>query len=365
MRRFGVVSAIGVASFALSVWWVNVSPNSAYFLLPARAWELMLGAGLALMPSAKTLSRLATNALLLTGLALIALSVCWYTAETPFPGIAALIPCAGTALIIWTGQQSHGAMKRLFDNVPMVFVGKLSYSIYLWHWPLLVLFAAWAHKPLKLLTTQEVVVIVAATMILSWLSLTLIENPIRRKRVCRTRSSIFFATGTAMAVLAAFGLGAHFFGGYPSRIPANVQLIADGGRDTYSSDCFDKSPAAVDAGGLCRIGGRDGKYRQPRFMLWGDSHADALLPVVDDEVAKEFGVTGLHASKAVMPPAPRSRCQDATWAIDCRAFNDSVLRQIDRADLDAVFLAAFWTSYEVEGSNYGTPMVATGRGHRR
>ena len=350
MRRIGVVSAIGVASFALSVWWVNVSPTSAYFLLPSRAWELMLGAGIALMPSSKTLSRLTTNAVLLTGLVLIALSVCLYTEATPFPGLAALVPCAGTALIIWTGQQSDGAMKRLFDNAPIVFVGKLSYSIYLWHWPLLVLFAAWAHKSLKLLATQEVVAIVAVTIVLSWLSLTLIENPIRRRRVCSTRSSIFFATGTAMAVLAAFGLGAHLFGGYPSRIPANVQLIADGVRDraTYSWDCKAKSPVEVDAGGLCQIGGRDGAHQQPRFMLWGDSHAHALFPVVD-EVAKEFGVTGLHASHASCPPLADVDVLDTKWGIGCRAFNDSVLRQIDRADLDAVFLAAFWSDVKAEG----------------
>ncbi len=350
MRRIGVVSAIGVASFALSVWWVNVSPSSAYFLLPSRAWELMLGAALALMPSAKTISRFTTNAILLTGITLIALAVCLYTEKTPFPGLAALAPCAGTALIIWAGQQSQGAMKRLFDNVPMVFVGKLSYSIYLWHWPLLVLFAAWAAKPIELLTTPEVVGIVAATMILSWLSLTLIENPIRRKRVCSTRSSIFLATGTAMAVLATIGFGAHHFGGYPSRIPADVQLIADGERDRAldSWDCKTKSPADVDAGRLCRMGPND-THQQPRFMLWGDSHAHALFPVVD-EVAKEFGVTGLHASHPSCPPLPDVDVLDAKWGIGCRAFEvDSVLRQIDRADLDAVFLAAFWSSVTGEG----------------
>jgi peptidoglycan/LPS O-acetylase OafA/YrhL len=350
MRRIGVVSAIGVASFALSVWWVAVSPTGAYFLLMSRAWELMLGAGIALMPSAKTLSRLTTNALLLMGLVLIALSVCLYTEDTPFPGIAALVPCVGTALIIWTGQQRHGAVKRLFDNAPMVFVGKLSYSIYLWHWPLLVLFAAWAHKPLELLTPLEVVVIVAATIALSWLSLTLIENPIRRKHVCASRRSIFFAAGTAMAVLAAFGLGAYHFGGYPRRIPADVRLIADGVRDraAYSWNCKDKSPADVDAGRLCRMGGRDELNQEPRFLLWGDSHAHALFPVVD-EVAKEFGVTGLHASHSSCPPVPDVDVPEAKWGGGCRAFNDSVLRLIDRAHLDAVFLAAFWSAYEGEG----------------
>lgn len=152
-----------------------------------------------------------------------------------------------------------------------------------------------------------------------------------------------------MAVLGAVGLGAYLLGGYPSRIPANLQLIADGVRDIPSSDCFDKSPAAVDAGELCRIGERDGKHGPPRFMLWGDSQADALLPVVDD-VAKGFDVTGLVATKGSCPPLADVDVPGAKWAIECRAFNDSVLRVIDRADLDAVFLAAFWTDYQSEGT---------------
>ncbi len=350
IRRVGVVAIIAVVSFALSVWWVNASPTSAYFLLPSRAWELMLGAGIALMPPRTTHSRPVTNALMTLGLVLVGLSVCLYTDRTPFPGLAALVPCAGTALLIWAGH-SDGAVKRLFDNGPTVFVGKLSYSIYLWHWPLLVLFAAWAHKSLNMLTSLEVVVIVAATLVLSWLSLVLLENPIRHKQVFQARSSIFLACGAAMALLAALGFEGHVHDGFPGRIPADVQLIADGVHDraTSSWDCKIRSPQDVDAGRLCRMGGRDGKPERPRFLLWGDSHAHALFPVVDD-IAKQFGVAGLHASHASCIPLNNVDVLNAKWAIGCKAFNDSVIRLIDRTDLDAVFLAAFWSSYLGEGN---------------
>jgi hypothetical protein len=227
----------------------------------------------------------------------------------------------------------------------MVSVGKLSYSIYLWHWPLLVFFAAWYHEPLKMLTAGEVILILGLTVLLSWLSLTFIENPIRRKRVFATRARILLATGSAMAALAVFGVGAHFSHGFIARIPNDVLQIANGASDFGDwYQCRDKTVAQVNAVDLCRLGGAANKSKQPRFLLWGDSHAHVLAPVVDP-VATEIGVPGLLAVRVACPPIPDLDLASIEWDPNCQAFNNSVFGLISDQNFDAVFLAARWSHY--------------------
>ena len=133
-RTFRVVgiALIGLGSFGYSVWCVRAGLTSAFYLLVPRAWELMLGAAVAFLPIRLSFPRAAGNAFLLLGLGMIAASVCLYTEKTPFPGFAALLPCVGTALIIWFGEQPT-LVRRLLDNGVAVYVGscRIRYTRYL------------------------------------------------------------------------------------------------------------------------------------------------------------------------------------------------------------------------------------------
>ena len=362
-RRFRVVgiALIGLASFGYSVWCVRAGLTSAFYLLVPRAWELMLGAALALSTIRPTFTRATANAFLLLGLGMIASSVYLYTETTPFPGFAALLPCVGTALIIGFGEQPTLA-RRLLDNGAAVYVGKLSYSIYLWHWPLLVMYCAWSTKRLDALTTQEIVVIVGATLLLSWLSLTLIENPIRQRKVLASRGAIFMATGSAMAVIGAIGLTTYQLKGFDNRMPSVALAIAKSESDwnPIADKCVYES--ANHTTKFCHMG--PSGQTTPKFMLWGDSHSQALFPVVN-QVAQEFGVPGEHASVGSCPPVIGVNFVGRELALLCRPFNDDMFERISNGNFDAVFLAAMWSNYpsadnlrRADGSGDGSDSVA-------
>src|SRR5271170_3095038 len=137
-RRVAITLAIFVLSFAFAVWGVIHAPSAAFYLLPGRAWELMLGALLALHAVPFIERRWIREALAVTGIALIAIAVFGYSKDTPFPGAAALLPCLGAALVIYSSVPGITSASAVLSLPPLVFVGRISYSLYLWHWPLYV-----------------------------------------------------------------------------------------------------------------------------------------------------------------------------------------------------------------------------------
>ena len=123
-------------SFVACVWMTGIDQSTAFYLMPFRAWEFLIGAllavGLFKAPESKQTATFAGIA----GLALLIATFAIFDDLTVFPGAAALIPCLGTALLIWAGKDVLTG--RILSVAPMQFVGKISYSVYLWHWPLFV-----------------------------------------------------------------------------------------------------------------------------------------------------------------------------------------------------------------------------------
>ena len=132
------VLVLGLGGFALSVWWTHASHATAFFLTPARFWELMLGAMLAVGPGVPGGKRL-RQAMSLVGLMLIGWSIFTFGNGTQVPGPMAALPCLGAALCIAGNRDGDTVVARLLSWRPIVFVGLISYSLYLWHWPVIVL----------------------------------------------------------------------------------------------------------------------------------------------------------------------------------------------------------------------------------
>ena len=173
-RRLIAALLIGVvASFALSMWLTDASPARAFYLLPTRVWQLGVGGLLALIGVMGTSRR--AGALAWAGLAAVAVAGVALTAEMPYPGLAALLPTAGAVALLYGGAAPSGPV-RLLAAAPLRFLGKISYSLYLWHWPLLVLPIMFLERAL---TGVEIVASVAAAIGVSWLSWRFVEQPFR------------------------------------------------------------------------------------------------------------------------------------------------------------------------------------------
>ncbi len=201
------VAIVAMASFAISLVLTNVSQPWAFFSLPARAWELGLGALLAL--GAERLARLPSLAggiLVAAGLGLVTLAGFILEQSTPFPGTAALLPTVGAGLVIAGGAAGVGTIPVRFLSVPVMrFIGRISYSLYLWHWPILILPAAAIDGELPLVgrLALAAVSVGVATASQRW-----IEDPIRHGRWVgfRVRRTLALA-GTASVVVALLSVG--------------------------------------------------------------------------------------------------------------------------------------------------------------
>src|SRR5262249_21744259 len=129
--------ALTAISMGISIWGVEYRPAATFYLVPTRAWELLLGSLVAIGLCPKFESRFCREALSLVGLGLIAWPALAYSATTSFPGLAAVPPTLGAAMLIHAGSCGDCWVKRTLGWKPLVAVGLISYSLYLWHWPLI------------------------------------------------------------------------------------------------------------------------------------------------------------------------------------------------------------------------------------
>lgn len=292
--RKGVAWFVAVsicASFCWAVLSVKNSPNAAFFLDPSRAWELGVGSLLALgvLPEIKV-RRVAESAAVF-GLLLIAASIFLYDGATPFPGLAALLPCMGVALVIHATSHCRTQTAKILAHRALVFVGLVSYSLYLWHWPVIVFFRSYFQTAPNLL---EKSLLVGASVCLAMVSWKYIERPFRQRAAVFGRTGLFAAAVVSMSVFAGAGVAIGLTDGAPHRLPADVLLLGAGANNgTQRQECYGIGPDTVANGGLCRVADETAAVT---FIVWGDSHAYALMPGIEAFAAK-YGYAGHYAPK--------------------------------------------------------------------
>lgn len=350
-KRFRLILLVGLGlSFALSIWGVQHSQNAAFYLSPSRAWELLLGGLLAIPALPPLRHRRVANALGAFGLALILYGFVMLSRASLFPGWNALYPTIGTALIIYTAAETPTFISRFLGLKPVVFVGLISYSLYLWHWLLIVLAKYYvAPHPLA---RWEVVLILATSVGIATLSWYFIENPFRgRQHLIQSRNLLFAAALAASLAVVAFGTSVYLRNGVPSRYGDDVVTLLRGKGDYWQrrAECSER---------ICRVGAEGAT---PSFLLWGDSHASAIAPALE-RLANADGVSGFVAWSRACAPVLGLRRYDEQHPDECDHFNSSVLTFIKTNHIKTVFLHARW-ALNVEGTRYkqeqGVPALLT------
>jgi peptidoglycan/LPS O-acetylase OafA/YrhL len=324
-------------------------PPSAFYLLPSRMWELLLGSLLAVRPLPVGSRRL-REGLAALGLVLIFAAVFCYTADTVFPGLAALPPCLGAALVIQYGPETRTA--KLLSLRPLVWIGLISYSLYLYHWPLIV-FAKYLLIPNEAAFGVFALPVCLLSVGAAYLSYRYIETPFRRGGALRSRRKLFQTAALAMGCFVAFGLAANVTVGFPHRLAAPTRTIALGAIDTTlgHARCDLTSAADIAAGRICHVGDPGGA---PSFAVFGDSFAEALMPALD-AAARQQGAPGVGLTRGGCYPlvGTVSLSDPPADAAACTAFNAAVVRYINETpSIRRIILIARWTS-AAEGTRYG------------
>ena len=324
-------SVIALASFVLNVLLIGTDPVATFYLPFTRAWELLAGAVLACSWNQLSQTSTASNLRATAGVLLVAIAAGVLTTRSAFPGWWAVLPVAGSALLL----SAPGAWfcRTLLASRPLVWIGLISYPLYLWHWPLLVFFGIIKFGPLTL-PERELVLLLSA--LLAWLTYRLVETPFRFGRPSRPRLA---ALSAAMVLVAVAGGIVVQGRGFDFRLPPEIRAMAS--VTTQSSQwrvhqCLLDTSQETSFADSCVD--RD---RRPLVFVWGDSTAGALIPGLRRaQQTRDFGIAQFTSSSCI--PALNT---DVAGVPNCRAINAKVLAIVRELRPDIVLLHSTWDLY--------------------
>jgi len=335
-----VLLALALTSFALNLALLPVAPSATFFLLPTRLWELLAGALLAVYPVRAGLAWM-RHVAAIAGIALIGLPILCYNELTPFPGIAALPPVLGAAALILAGfprGDAHPAtpINRILASPPLVFVGRISYPLYLVHWPIVVLVReATMREP----SAVTIVAMIAGSVALAWAIQRWVE-PLRYATADRRTVLRLAATVLLLAALA--GIAGVMTRGAPRRLalPATQALMTDArwgkGRCFFEGGA---NPLVWREAACTRV-----RATGPKVLLWGDSFAAQYVPGIEAN-AGSIAATIVQYSAAACTPLLDTTDMTPT----CRAFDEHVLDVVRQGRFTHVIIAARWQNWRARG----------------
>ena len=341
-----IAGAVFIISFFAAITRLGTSSIGAFFLLPYRAWELMAGALVALYEfkrlgqsqTRQHLQKAATN----LGLVLILVSIVVGDKNTYHPGFMTLLPVVGTSLVIAFGRQSSVTSKilskRLFTDI-----GKLSYGLYLWHFPIL---AIWRVKKGTELANPEVFVAMLATFVLAYLMWRFAETPFRDFVRTKTRTVALVAS-IGFVALVTIGVAGQqtAFGKTSSKELALLEAQAE--VPEFRDNCEEVDFEAPISG--CIIGSNQLVGSMGEVVLLGDSHAGALKDSLSSKLL-ERNVSGMSFVKAGCPPVS-DIIMDPVEKFNCTEFNQIIDLVLGESKITDVILFARWTFY-IEGTRF-------------
>ncbi|MEO0466837.1 MAG: acyltransferase family protein, partial [Pseudomonadota bacterium] len=287
-----------LASFMIAGWASQNKPDANFYLLPSRAWELLTGSLIAVVPGLAPKSLRLRTLGAVAGVLAICLAATVYTARTPFPGTYALLPVLGAALIIVCSQGSD-PMARILGWGGFVLIGKISYSLYLWHWPIFVFAKLWYFQGGP---QPNFPILIALTVAAAWLSYKYIETPFRSPRTLPAMPA-YSILGGASAVAAGFALLAVIM---PSAFdrhdgPQLAALEATATYSPYRDTCHTRGRTYRPPSEACTYPGED-----PTWAVFGDSHTVEFGYALSEALDERELSLSHHSFSGCAPMAGRS-----------------------------------------------------------
>lgn len=344
-----VLALLFCASFALALWGVKHLPSASFYLLPTRAWELLIGSFAALYLIGRTQTadvglwrRYAQEVGALIGLGLVIFAIFSFDSRTPMPGIHALLPTLGTALMILCAHPGN-SVGRLLALRGLVAVGLMSYSAYLWHQPL---FAFARHRSLTEPGHALMIALALITFAAAYITWCFVEKPWRDPQRIG-RSALLATTGVAFAVLLLVGVWGHATGGFPFRFPGEtLQAIHAAERSMTPESCLSDIERFIRPQDACVFGSAD----HITTALLGDSHAHALAGPLG-ALMQQRGLGLRFMGYAGCPPVMDVYRRDYQENHRCREYNQLVLEHLREARYETIILSARWALY-LEGNRF-------------
>jgi len=326
----GVAIVTGL-SFIFSLYLTQAAPIWAFYSLPTRAWELGVGALLLFIPDQYLRNRYFPW----VGAIALAIGTFSFNESTAFPGINALLPVIGTAILIATIPIWPRFFNDLSNNRLMQWLGAISYPLYLWHWPALVLPSSVLGRPLRI---RETVLCVLLTILLAHYTSKFIEQPLRHRQLPAKKIYGFFAITTASSLLAGVAIAS----------TASSTINVRGTNYSFDLKEIVERPAVYDDGCHVNYGeteSGDCTYGEigsaKKVVLYGDSHAAQWFPVLE-QLARKNGLELISLTKSACSSvdSPRSD-QGAYKNSECEEWRENSIERIQKIKPDAVILSSF------------------------
>jgi len=270
-------------------------------------------------------------------LSMILTSASFMDSSTRFPGVAALAPCMGAAFLIYSNGQRLTVVGRVLAMKPVVLVGLISYSLYLWHWPM---FAFSRYLLGERLPGAAVALIVLASFGIAFLSWRFVEIPLRGTLSGSRQKRVLIGIGATVPVLIVLSLAIIAGRGFPDRLPEAV-LRYDSARDSKAFI----SEVTTDQVRLDQLPTFGLARGNPRCLVWGDSHAMALMPGID-AACRSRGILGFQATHSLTAPLlDYVFPSKSDWSAQGPAFNRAVVEFAVRNHVDLAILGGAWSRY--------------------
>lgn len=329
----GCIAAAAIFSFGFNVFQSFYHPVADFYSPLTRFWELQAGALLACTGPRTRLPSAAANVISICGALSIAVGLFIVDAGRPYPGVLGLVPVFGAVAIIAAGKDAF-FNRAMLSNAPIVYLGLISYPVYLWHWPLLS-FARIVESSNPSVSAR--LLAVASSIVLGFLTHKLIEKPLRNAPICKKTTSIMLAV--SLGLVACFAGFVYVKQGIPSRTGANPVVLYPGdlGRDPYLtyigknfSRCMDvklRELSVLDAGyGYRCFQSKPGSSIE--VLLLGDSHAEHLLPGLAEQLK------GINVGSLIQPGLPSE---------DSDLFKNVIPAVANDQSIKVVVISAMWS----------------------